>query len=205
MVAALALIRRDGADKFSMRQLAKELGVTPMSIYYYVGNKDKLFEHVGDAVLARVPRSPPTGRNWREELKVGAVEGFRLLSEYPGLSGQIIKRPPSQQSAELARHGISILVTAGFERGLAARITTTCQAFMFGMIGLQAQLERKRGGKRPANPAEAAYYERLDVHELVGFGLDALLRGIADPAARVPRGKPSRATAAGRRSVALKA
>lgn len=193
--AALDLIRRDGADRFSMRQLAKALGVTPMAIYYYFGNKDALFERVSDAVLARVPRPLPTGRNWREEMKACALHGFQLLSEYPGLSGQIIKRPPTQQTTALALYGISVLEAAGFECKAAARATAVCQAFMFGMIGMQAQIERAQRRKRKSGPEP--FFEQADVTGLAELGLDALLQGLNEQLARAQR--PRAATPTRRR------
>ncbi|WP_449346577.1 TetR family transcriptional regulator, partial [Streptomyces xanthochromogenes] len=37
---AVRLLDAEGAVKFSMRRLAAELGVTAMSLYWYVDNKD---------------------------------------------------------------------------------------------------------------------------------------------------------------------
>ena len=172
-----------------MRSLAKELGVTPMAVYYYVGNKDALFERVADAVLARVPRPAPSGHNWREELKATAVAGFKLLSEYPGLSAQIVKRPPTAQSQELAKYGVSVLMAAGFDLAFASRATVVCQTFMFGMIGLQAQLEKKR--KRKATAADA-WAEAIDPEVLIEFGMDALSSGLRESlgVAPAPQSKP---------------
>jgi AcrR family transcriptional regulator len=201
---SLDLIRRDGADRFSMRKLAKELGVTPMAVYYYVSNKDALFERVADAVLARVPRPEPSGRDWRAELKATALHGFRLLSQYPGLSGQIIKRPPTQQTEALARYGIAIMVAAGVDRTAAALATTVCQAFMFGVIGLQAQCERAQKKKR-GSAAGATYLEQVDVQGLAESGFDALLAGLHEQLTRSPRPKHTRTTAPTRRSVARSA
>jgi TetR/AcrR family tetracycline transcriptional repressor len=175
----LALIRRAGADRFSMRSLAKQLGVTPMAVYYYVGNKDALFERVADAVLSQVPKPQPTGHNWRQELKATALAGFTLLSDYPGLSAQIVKRPPTLQTEALAKYGIAILIAAGFDPTVAARATVVCQTFMFGMIGLQAQLERAHKRKRKPNRSDA-WLGSLDPQGLVEFGLDALCRGLRE-------------------------
>jgi AcrR family transcriptional regulator len=175
--ASLELIRRDGADRFSMRKLAKALGVTPMAVYYYVSGKDALFELVADAVLAQVAKPAPTGRDWRGELKACAMSGFHLLSQYPGLSGQIVKRPPTKQTEELARYGIEILMAAGIDCNRATLATTLCQAFMFGMIGLQAQTERAQKKKRRSG-ASAMYLERVDVQRLAELGFDALLAGL---------------------------
>jgi AcrR family transcriptional regulator len=175
---ALTLIKRDGADQFSMRQLAKSLRVTPMAVYYYFSNKDALFERIGDTVLARVPRPAPSGRLWRDELRAYALAGFRLLSEYPGLSAQVLKRPPGRQSEELAVYGISILVAAGFELAVSALAITTFHAYMFGMIGLQAQLElrARRDKRRPG--LNAPYLDTIDVTKFSEFGVDALLSGL---------------------------
>lgn len=175
---ALSLIKRDGADRFSMRQLARSLRVTPMAVYHYFGNKDALFERIGDTVLSRVPRPAPSGRQWRDELRAYALAGFRLLSEYPGLSAQIIKRPPGRQSEELAVYGISILVAAGFEHAASALAITTFHAYMFGMIGLQAQLElrARRDKRRPG--LNAPYLDTINVTKFAEFGVDALLSGL---------------------------
>jgi len=176
--AALTFIRRNGADRFSMRALAKELGVTPMALYYYVGNKDELLERVADAILARVPRPTPTGDNWREQLRAASLHGFMLLCEYPGLSAQIVKRPPTKQTEELAEYGIAILVKAGFDPAVAARATIVCQTLMFGMIGMQAQLERAGKAKTKRKSSARGAQPPLDPRALVEFGLDALTNGL---------------------------
>jgi AcrR family transcriptional regulator len=148
VLKALELVRRHGAEKLSMRQLAKEFDVTPMALYHYFPNKESLFERLGDAVLARVPRPAPSGTRWREELIACAVCGWELLSEYPGLSGYIIQRPPTEQLQELTRYGVSVLAAAGFDVEAAYPAIVTCNAFMFGMIGMQAHSERgRRKGK----------------------------------------------------------
>jgi TetR/AcrR family tetracycline transcriptional repressor len=188
------LIRREGTDRFSMRRLAKQLGVTPMAVYYYVKSKAEMFERVADAVLGRVPRPAPSGVDWRGELKAASLSGFRVLSEYPGLSAQIVKQPPTQIAEQSAAYGISILVAAGFNPGVAARITTTCQAFMFGMIGLQAQIERAKRVKQPSR-ASTTYLAQMDAYEFVEAGLDALLAGFAAQHAQAGRGAKRRARA----------
>jgi AcrR family transcriptional regulator len=176
VVAALELVRRHGAEKLSMRQLAKQFDVTPMAIYHYFGNKESLFERLGDAVLARVPRPAPSGVHWREELVRASICGWQLLSEYPGLSAHIIQRPPTQQLDELTRYGVSVLVAAGFDVASAYPAIVTCNALMFGMIGMQAHTERgRRKGRKNifgATPTQS------DVRRMVEWGLDAYMDGL---------------------------
>ncbi|MGV9669271.1 TetR/AcrR family transcriptional regulator [Gordonia sp. NPDC003504] len=44
--AAIRILERDGVDALSMRALASDLGVGPMTLYYYVPNKAALLSLV---------------------------------------------------------------------------------------------------------------------------------------------------------------
>jgi AcrR family transcriptional regulator len=179
VLAALELVRRHGADKLSMRQLAKQFDVTPMAIYHYFGNKETLFERIGDAVLARVPRPAPSGVHWREELIACAICGWELLSEYPGLSGYIIQRPPTQQLEQLTNYGVSVLVAAGFDVASAYPAIVNCNAYMFGMIAMQAHTEggHTKGKGKKGGPVSPLTHK--DVRKLVEWGLDVFMSGLS--------------------------
>jgi AcrR family transcriptional regulator len=177
VLAALELVRKHGAEKLSMRQLAKHFGVTPMAIYHYFENKESLFERLGDAVLARIPRPAPSGVHWRQELIACALCGWQLLSEYPGLSAYIIQRPPTQQLQELTSYGVSVLVAAGFDVASAYPAIVTSNAYMFGTIGMLAHTER--GGKKPKKSAAQPQPTQAEVRALVEWGLDALMDGLS--------------------------
>jgi AcrR family transcriptional regulator len=205
VLAALALVRRHGAEKVSMRQLAKEFDVTPMALYHYFPNKESLFERLGDAVLARVPRPAPSGTRWREELIECAVCGWELLSEYPGLSGYIIQRPPTQQLEELTNYGVSVLAAAGFDVASALPAIVTCNAFMFGMIGMQAHSERgRRKGKKSGHAHQLTH---ADVRSLVEWGLDAFMSGLSIKLSQRKRvsAESKRSGTSNKRAPALKA
>ena len=45
---AVALADEHGSDAVSMRRLAQELGVDPMSLYHHVANKDALLDGMAD-------------------------------------------------------------------------------------------------------------------------------------------------------------
>ncbi|MEY9874235.1 AcrR family transcriptional regulator [Streptacidiphilus sp. MAP12-33] len=73
--AAVALLDAEGEQRFSMRRLAAELGVTPMSVYWYVDNKGELLELALDEALGEM-RIPPLAEDgdWREHLRVMCEE-----------------------------------------------------------------------------------------------------------------------------------
>jgi AcrR family transcriptional regulator len=120
-----------------MRKLASELGVTPMAIYYDVPNKDALFDRISDTVLARVPRPTPTGTAWREELATFTIHGWQLMLEYPGLSQQLAKRPPSVESDAVAQKQVDLGSSSSLES------MCSCEAWRGGCASGDAFRARK--------------------------------------------------------------
>lgn len=54
VAAAVALVDRDGLAALTMRRLAAELGVGPMSLYYHVPDRAALEDLIFDAVMSEV-------------------------------------------------------------------------------------------------------------------------------------------------------
>ena len=71
--AAVALADRDGIDALSMRNLAQELGVGVMSLYYYVSDKDELIDGMVDLVLRTM--KPASRKDFRKIIhRIGKQE-----------------------------------------------------------------------------------------------------------------------------------
>ncbi|MEV3852949.1 TetR/AcrR family transcriptional regulator [Streptomyces sp. NPDC050095] len=81
------LLDAEGLAKFSMRRLASELGVTAMSVYWYVDTKDDLLELALDRVFGE-PRLPDTevAAEWRSQLRDLATEYRALIVRHPWTS-----------------------------------------------------------------------------------------------------------------------
>ncbi|MFF2508910.1 TetR/AcrR family transcriptional regulator [Streptomyces sp. NPDC058067] len=70
-VATVKLLDAEGLAKFSMRRLAAELGVTAMSVYWYVDTKDDLLELALDHVFGELdlPEPEASEGDWRTQLR----------------------------------------------------------------------------------------------------------------------------------------
>ncbi|MFD4741613.1 TetR/AcrR family transcriptional regulator [Streptomyces virginiae] len=68
--AAVTLAASEGMDTVSMGRVAKELGVSTMSLYRYVAAKEELYVLMADAGVGAPPPLPPEaqGWSWRELL-----------------------------------------------------------------------------------------------------------------------------------------
>ena len=63
VAAAIELADRDGIDSLSMRKLAQQLGVDPMSLYNHVSDKDDLLDGIVDGLVTQI--EPTTdGGDW---------------------------------------------------------------------------------------------------------------------------------------------
>ncbi|GHF42248.1 TetR family transcriptional regulator [Streptomyces mashuensis] len=85
VATTVRMLDAEGLAKFSMRKLAAELGVTAMSVYWYVKTKDDLLEYAVDEVWAEldVPDPAEEGADWRDQLRAMAVTYRRVLVAHP--------------------------------------------------------------------------------------------------------------------------
>ncbi|MEV7090281.1 TetR/AcrR family transcriptional regulator [Streptomyces sp. NPDC093085] len=86
--ASVALLDAEGPAKFSMRRLAAELGVTAMSLYWYVDTKDDLLELALDAVFGEVtvPDLTDEDADWRDQLRALAASYRAVLVRHHWVS-----------------------------------------------------------------------------------------------------------------------
>jgi AcrR family transcriptional regulator len=84
VAAALGVVRREGAERVTMRRLAKELDTGPASLYVYLRDTDELHAAMLDELLSEVPR--PADGDWRSRLWT-VVSAYRdVLYAHPGLA-----------------------------------------------------------------------------------------------------------------------
>ena len=67
--AAVAIADREGLAAVSIRRVAAELGIRPMSIYTHVASKDDLVDLMLDQVIAEALVPEPLPEDWREALR----------------------------------------------------------------------------------------------------------------------------------------
>src|SRR3954452_2139200 len=106
---ALELASAEGVEALSMRRLAQELDVWPMSIYRYFHDKEELLSALADTVAEDITPPPPTDP-WREQMKVLMRQVKALLERHPGSLGPQRNGPAA---ARVQSVGVTILERAG--------------------------------------------------------------------------------------------
>ncbi|WP_179402495.1 TetR/AcrR family transcriptional regulator [Burkholderia guangdongensis] len=84
---AIELTKTVPLDQISMVQLAKDFGVAPGLIHYYLGGRDKLVSGVLNAYYRmRMARAENLTGDWRRDVERIARNSFEVAIENPGVS-----------------------------------------------------------------------------------------------------------------------
>jgi len=88
---AIELARREPLSDLSMVRVARELGVAPGLIHYYLGSRDDLLSRVINyAFKERVDALPPLTGRWRDDLEGVARSAVEVTARWPGLGTYIL-------------------------------------------------------------------------------------------------------------------
>ncbi|WP_280387068.1 TetR/AcrR family transcriptional regulator [Nocardia wallacei] len=166
--AAVALVDRDGLDRFGVRRLADELGVDPMSIYNHVKGKSALLDAVSEAVLTEMAADlDDAPRHW-EEIARSTAHSYRAMAyRHPRVFPLLATRP---QNSPVALAALEHLVTAMRAAGLPDRVVADAPLTLFGF--LNGYLLAVLNGDPSATPAidPARYPTMAALTPLTDFG-----------------------------------
>lgn len=141
--AAVAVADAEGLQAISVRRIAQELGVSPMSVYTYVPSKAELVGLMFDRILGEVDGPPPEGQGWREALTFVACERWRLTERHPWMLDLALHRPPLGPNL-VARHEIAlrILDATGLDDLTKDLVIDVLHSFLVGAL-LEAREARE--------------------------------------------------------------
>lgn len=92
---AIAVADAEGLDAVSMRRVAAELDVGPMSLYRHVASKDELVTQMADAVFGEPELPAPGPAGWRAELELIARLQWALCRRHLWLPRAVSFTRPS--------------------------------------------------------------------------------------------------------------
>ncbi|MFD6138664.1 TetR/AcrR family transcriptional regulator [Promicromonospora sp. NPDC060271] len=112
--AALELTEESHLLGWSVRDLAKRLGVAPSVVYHHVGGRDLLARHVVERVLADLA-PPPADLEWREWFRTLLLSIRPLVTRCPGVAKWLLMHGPAFPAIiPVIDAGVAALQRAGF-------------------------------------------------------------------------------------------
>jgi TetR/AcrR family transcriptional regulator, tetracycline repressor protein len=203
------ILQREGYEALTIRRVAAMLGVKSASLYWHFRCKEELEDALADELLGGVAVYPRS-RNWRENVRRGAVRMMRRLSAVRHasrlLGGRFLTGPNALRWTEAA---LKPFLEAGLAKRDVAYAAHAIHVYIFGfaLLRLAPLSAMESGGKSKAEVLAAARekFQRLSPTQFPNivllaealtdtgiearflFGLDCLLAGIAQRARTKPR------------------
>lgn len=145
---ALLLVDDQGLEGVTMRRIAEEAGLTPMSLYRHVRTKEEILDGLGDLAWQLLDYAGDGELPWRERLLEAFKHVHRTLLDHPGLIDIMLLKP----SDSLAAYAwldrlIGALTQAGFSDESAMLAVVTLESYTLGF----AIQQRVRIGRDPAS------------------------------------------------------
>jgi AcrR family transcriptional regulator len=196
---ALSVADSGGLGSLTIRSLAAELGVKPMSVYYHVASKDEILAALVDIVFSEISLPVP-GRDWRSELQKRAHSAREVLARHRWAIGLLESR--TNPGPANLRHHDTVLATlraAGFSNEMTAHAYALIDSYVYGFALQEAALPFK-GPESVGDVAEpimkqmaegeyphlvemaTSYYMQpgYDFADEFHFGLDLILDGLEE-------------------------
>ncbi len=190
---ALRIVDAEGIPALSLRRLADDLGVTPMSLYWHVADKAELLELVGHAVLAEIELPERVG-GWREQLRGVHRAMFASFLRHRNTTEILVGRARFGAGGLAAFERIlAILLEAGFTPQAAFDAYQSLYLFTLGFMATSSRnpefVDVQRQGaaymatlpieQYPSIRAVTPVIGRRPLEEQFEIGLDVVIEGVA--------------------------
>ncbi len=191
--AALELVDRDGLVALSMRRLGAALGVEGMALYRHFPSKAALLDGIVEVLLAELAIPAPTDVPWQMVFREVARAYRALLLRHPNAIPLLAALELSNPGAVRAAGAVmALLRAAGFDAPTALNVLATIESYVIGAALWETgtapfRAERPLGVALPldADPYLVELAPQLaqeDCAETFDFGLDVIIRGLANTA-----------------------
>jgi AcrR family transcriptional regulator len=137
---AVAVADASGIGALTMRSLARELGVKPMSLYHHVTSKDEILDGIVDLVFSEI-ELPSASGDWQSEMRRRAISTRRALRRHSWAIGLMESRA-NPGPGTLRHHDATIgaLREAGFSVAATAHAYALLDSYVYGFALQEASL-----------------------------------------------------------------
>ena len=137
---AMAVADAAGIGALTIRSLAQELGVKPMSLYHHVANKEEILDGIIEVVFGEI-ELPSADAEWRSAMRNRAISARSVLGRHPWATPLMESR--TNPGPATLRHHDSVIGTlrrAGFSVQMAAHAYSLLDSYLYGFALQEASL-----------------------------------------------------------------
>lgn len=143
--SAVSLADVIGVDALTIRKLATELDVKPMTIYHHVANKEAIIDGMVDAVFAEIDL-PPTDTDWKTAMRQRSHAAREALARHRW-AAPLMESRTNPGPATLGHHDavLGCLRGGGLSVEMTAHAYALIDAFIYGFALQEATMPATDG------------------------------------------------------------
>jgi len=154
LVGAVALADRFGIEAFTIRKLATELDVKPMTIYTHVANKEEILDGMVDTVFGEIDL-PDADAGWKDAIRRRSLSARAVLARHRWAVPLMESRTtPGRKTLRHHDAVLGCLRRGGFSVAMTAHAYALIDSYVYGFALQEANLP-VTGGEEMADLAEA--------------------------------------------------
>jgi TetR/AcrR family tetracycline transcriptional repressor len=177
--AAVKNVKAGGYQEMTIRSLAAELGVAPMTLYRHIRDKDDLLDEVVDRLLAPAWRPSAAEDDWQSWLIEAAAKLRHFLVSQPAALHVYLSHPVVSPAAiERMNTMLGVLRRTGAGEQAARRAYGALHTYTIGFAALEASRSGWAPGNTEAAGGVAQQLAAYTTTEQFTDGLRYLLDGI---------------------------
>ena len=137
---AMAVVDAGGLGALTMRALADELGVKPMSLYHHVANKEEILDGIVDLVFGEIDL-PDADGDWQAAIRRRAHSARVVLRRHPwAIALMESRRTPGPATLHHHDTVIGIFRAGGFTVAETAHAYALLDSYVYGFALQEAML-----------------------------------------------------------------
>ena len=174
--AAISVADTGGIAALTIRSVAAELGVKPMSLYHHVANKEAIIDGIIDVVFGEIDL-PPEDAGWRSALSHRAHSARAVLRRHPWATPFMESR--SHPGPATLRHHDAVLATlrrGGFPIELAGHAYSLLDCYIYGFALEEAALPFTPQNLNQSMAGFMGQFEADEYPHLVEFAMQRVLQ-----------------------------
>ncbi|MEU8957231.1 TetR/AcrR family transcriptional regulator [Streptomyces sp. NPDC048518] len=161
VATGIAVADAEGIDAVSMGRVAKELGVSTMSLYRYVAAKDELYVLMQDAATGPPPPRPASADGWRAGLEWWARAQRAVFRRNLWLLRIPISSPPATPNGlAWMEQGLQVLDGCGLDEGRKISVMMLVGGYVRNEVSLMSGLDAAMRAEGLTPDAVMRRYER---------------------------------------------
>lgn len=138
----MRVVARSSLQELTVREVARECGVTPPAIHYHLRGGDDLADRVVEAVAAQIEVRVDPDACWVDQYLELVLAMDRAFLAYPGAGlHALTSKGPSAAATRLTDTALNILRRAGFTEEVAVQIFTATYLMFVGWLAARGRAD----------------------------------------------------------------